>query len=110
MNTKVKIGGIPYIIKIVEDRNKICHNDKEEINQNLSGEIDYSKQSIRILKTSPEHELRSILHIIIYSIITEYGIRELIDDNENCLKSVINQLALGLAEVLESIGITKIAE
>jgi len=110
MSTKIKIGGVPYVIDRVEDRNKICHNDNKEINPDLLGQISHSKQSIRILKSSPERELRITLHEILHGVVDEYYIRELTDTDGDHIEFAIIQLALGLAEALESVGITKIVD
>jgi len=99
MSVKVKIAGIPYTIEIFDNENKCCCNLVER---------SYLNQLIRVLKSSPERELRMTLYNILYIIVIEYNIRELMDDNEDPLQIPIKQLALGLAEVLESIGITKI--
>jgi methyl-accepting chemotaxis protein len=107
-STKIKIGCTTYNITKVNDKNEVSHNDIEDISD-LSGEISYSKQSIRILKTSPERELRAILHEILHGIIMEYSIRELIDDNDDHNELAIHQLSLGLAEVLESVENVSIA-
>jgi hypothetical protein len=107
-STKIKIGCTTYDIEKVDDKNKISHNDSEAISD-LLGEISYSKQSIRILKTSPERELRSTLHEILHGIVMEYNVRELIDDNDDHDELVIHQLSLGLAEVLESVENVSIA-
>ena len=66
------------------------------------------KTSIRVLKGFPERELRSTIHEILHGIIHEYRVRELIDDKGEHIEAPIDQLALGLAEVLESIGATEL--
>ena len=105
-STKIKIGCITYNIEKVDDESKISHdNNNEENTLNLFGEISHSKQSIRILKASPERELRSLLHEILHGIIMEYAVRELIDDNDDHHEFAINQLSLGLAEILESVNV-----
>jgi hypothetical protein len=108
-STKIKIGYATYSIEKVDDKNKISHDDNNETTSDLLGEISYSKQSIKILKTSPERELRSTLHEILHGIVMEYNVRELIDDNDDHDELVIHQLSLGLAEVLESVENVSIA-
>jgi hypothetical protein len=107
-STKIKIGCSTYDITKVNDKNEISHDDSE-VTSDLLGEISYSKQSIKILKTSPERELRSTLHEILHGIVMEYNVRELIDDNEDHDELVIHQLSLGLAEVFESVENVSIA-
>ncbi len=103
MGTKIRIGGIPFVVETVETELGVCHDGS---GQKLWGQISYSKHSIRVLKACPERELRSTIHEVLHGIINEYRVRELIDDKGEHMESPIDQLALGLAEVLESIGIT----
>jgi len=102
MGTKIRIGGMPFEIEKVETELEVCHMGS---GQKLWGQISYSKHSIRVLKACPERELRLLIHEILHGIINEYRVRELMDDKGDHLESPIDQLALGLAEVLESIGI-----
>ena len=104
MGTKIQIGGIPFEIETVDTYLQVCHDGS---GQKLWGQISYSKHSIRVLKACPERELRSTIHEVLHGIINEYRVRELIDDKGEHMESPIDQLALGLAEVLESIGITE---
>jgi hypothetical protein len=108
-STKIKIGYATYNIEKVNDKNEISHDDNNKATSDLLSEISYSKQSIRILKTSPERELRTILHNILHGIVMEYNVRELIDDNDEHDELVIHQLSLGLAEVLENVENVSIA-
>lgn len=105
MVTKIKIGGLPFVIEKVARHTDVCHDGS---GQRLWGQISYSIQSIRIVKACPEREMRTTMHEILHGIINEYKIRELIDEKGNHLEGPIDQLALGLSEVLESIGITEI--
>ena len=103
--TKIRIAGIPFKIKKVETELEVCHTGS---GQKLWGQISYSEHSIRILKASPERELRSIIHEVLHGIINEYRVRELMDDKGDHLEFPIDQLAIGLAEVMESVGITEL--
>lgn len=105
MGTKIQIGGMPFEIEKVETELEVCHDGS---GQKLWGQISYSKHSIRILKACPERELRSTIHEVLHGIVNEYRVRELMDDKGEHMESPIDQLALGLAEVLESIGITEL--
>ena len=104
MGTKIQIGGMPFEIEKVEKDLDVCHDGS---GHKLWGQISYSRHSIRVLKACPERELRSTIHEILHGIINEYRVRELIDEKGDHLESPIDQLALGLAEVLESLGITE---
>lgn len=99
----VKICGVPYMITRESDK---FHVDHEGNGSKLWGQISYEKHSIRILASSPEQEMRTLLHEIIHGIIENGAIRELMDDHRNHLEAPIDQLANGLAESLESIGVS----
>ena len=107
MNTGIKIGGLPFTIETVATGLEVCH---EGSGKSLWGQISYSKLSIRVLKAGPERELRTTIHEVLHGIINEYRVRELIDDKDAHREEAIDQLALGLAEVLESIGITELKD
>jgi hypothetical protein len=102
---KIRIGGIPYTITKVETNTEVCHDGSGEA---LFGQINYGGNSIRILKSCPERELRIMLHEILHGIISEYQVRELMRANNDHIERPIDQLALGLAEVFESLGITEL--
>ena len=105
MGTKIKIGGMPFEIEVVESELEVCHDAS---GRKLWGQISYTKGSIRVLKSCPERELRTVLHEVLHGIVNEYRVRELMDDKSEHLEYPIDQLALGLAEVLESIGVTEL--
>lgn len=102
-STTVRIGGMPFTITRKDTELEVCHKGS---GQKLWGQIDYSAHSIHILKGCPERELRSSIHEILHGIINEYQVRELMNEERTHLEEPIDQLSLGLAEVLESIGIT----
>lgn len=106
MGTKILIGGIPFIVEKVNAELDVDHDASGD---KLWGQISYSKHSIRVVKSNPERELRCILHEVLHGIINEYQIRELMDDRCKHLEMPIDQIASGLAGVLESLGITKLA-
>ena len=98
----VKIFGVPYTINRVHDPLCVDHDGEE---QRLWGQISYGKHSINYLASSKEQDLRTVLHEILHGIVYHGSIRELIDANGEHLEMPINQLAHGLAGVLESAGI-----
>jgi len=106
MSVKIKIGNIPYIIEVIDD--KISYDDDKEKNTKLSASINYLRQRIKVYEPSPEHKLRAMLFDIICVIIIEYSIRELMRDDGTFVTSAIDKLSLGLSEVLESVGITEL--
>lgn len=100
--TAVKICGVPYTITREADKFRVDHNDD---GASLWGQISYSRHSIRLLASSPEQEVRTLLHEILHGIVENGGVRELMGGNGEHLENPINQLANGLAEALESLGV-----
>ena len=100
---EVKICGVPYLVSREKDKFRVDHDGN---GTRLWGQINYSGHSIRFLQSSPEQELRSVVHEILHGIVENGMIRELMNASGEHLEAPINQLANGLAEVLESIGFT----
>lgn len=101
--SSIMIAGMPFVVETVEKLSDVCHDDS---GAKLWGQICYQRHSIRIARATPERELRSMLHEVLHGIIQEYRIRELMDENGNHLEFPIDQLSIGLAEALESVGIS----
>ena len=99
--TTVKICGVPYTMTREDDRLRVDHDGN---GLKLWGQISYEKHSIKYLASSPEQEMRTVLHEILHGIIENGAIRELMDEHGGHLETPINQLANGLAEALESVG------
>lgn len=98
---KVKICGVPHDLVRETDR---LHVDHEGNGLSLWGQISYSKHSIKYLASSPEQEMRVVVHEILHGIIENGAVRELMDEHGKHLEAPINQLANGLSEALESLG------
>lgn len=98
---EVKICGVPYLVNREEDKFRVDHDGN---GNSLWGQISYSKHSIKFLQSSPEQELRTVLHEILHGIVENGAVRELMNDCGGHLETPINQLANGLAEALESMG------
>lgn len=80
---KVKILGIEYELKEVEQVNK---------NQRLFGEIDFVNQTIKIEKgLSDDRKKQVLLHEILHGICEQLGIEE-INNNENLIQSISSSL------------------
>jgi len=107
VSLKIKIAGMEFEVNRVETELDVCH---DRSGKKLWGQISYEKQSIRILKSNKEREFRTLLHEILHGIINEYQIRELMDDESRHLEPPIDQLSLGLAEMLESVGIFELGQ
>lgn len=103
---KVKICGVPYSLRRETEALFVDHSGE---GAQLWGQISYSKHSIRCLASSPEQELRTILHEILHGIVEQGAVRELMSEKGVHYEHPINQLANGLAEALESLGITVLA-
>lgn len=97
----VKICGLPYRLNRVVDP---LHVDHDRDGASLWGQISYSRQSINFLASTPERELRTVLHEVIHGLIQEGAITALMDANGRHDEATIDQLANGLAGVLESLG------
>lgn len=99
---EVNICGLPYQIQYVSDPIHVSHNADS---LDLYGEINYIKQSIRVLDTGGEdYKRRVLMHEIVHGIVQHMAIRELIDDSGRHLETPIDQLATGLCMALESLG------
>jgi len=107
MSLRIKIAGMMFEVSRVKSTFDVCHLKSGD---HLWGQISYEKQSIRILKSNKEREFRTLLNEILHGIINEYQIRELMDDESRHLEPPIDQLSLGLAEMLESVGIFELGQ
>lgn len=102
---RTKIAGVSYSIAWVEDSKKVPH---EEEDLSLYGEIHYTKGSIRIWSEMPEEKQRRVLmHEIIHGVVEGYKIRELRINGgrDGHVEEAIDQLATGICEALEAMGI-----
>lgn len=103
MKLKTKIGGVPYKVEFVDGWHKVEHYGDE---QPLSGQIAYRRFSIRVDSSAPsEFQRRVLLHELIHGVVQAYGIRELLGDGDRHLETPIDQLAIGLCEALEGLGV-----
>ena len=96
-NFSLKIGGVPYQCA------RVGAGEVDPEDPKKWGEFDGAKHSIRYVgDNSPERVLRTFLHEVCHAIAYEYSIRELTGKSE---ENPIDQLAHGLAEVLEGLGV-----
>jgi len=98
----VRILGVPYDVTFVERIHDVAHNGDDE---RLHGQISYERRSIRVCDEGPEQTIRTLLHEILHGVIEAQHVRELIGDDGEHSEAAIHQLALGLAEALESLGV-----
>jgi hypothetical protein len=101
----IKIGGVPHKVTFVKSMKEVCHNDSGET---MWGQISFQKDSIRLFDCPKERLLRVFLHEIIHGVIEHYQIKQLMSEDGTHLEAPIDQLSVGLAEVLESLGVTEL--
>lgn len=100
----VKIAGIPYKVTMCKTWKDVSHDDLAGKNH---AEICYLTHSIRVrTDTAPEMISRAFMHEVIHGVVAGYHIRELEDEESggHC-ENAVDQLAVGICEALESIGI-----
>jgi hypothetical protein len=102
----VSILGVPYNVELVDRWRDVNHDDGD--GSTLYGQIDYKGRSIRIMRDCDEQLLRTLIHEVLHGIIASLKIRELIDDDGNHLEAPIEQLSVGLATALESLGVPRL--
>ena len=98
----VKVVGLPYGVDTVDDIKLVNPSDDGDI---LWGHTDFYTQRIRMFAACPERTLRTFLHELLHGIIGEGQIVELCKEGGTHLEPPIEQLANGLGEALESVGI-----
>lgn len=99
-----KVGGSPYTVEFVDGFHKVSHYD--ESHPGLRGETAYYKFSIRVDSQLPvERQRRTLMHELIHAVIENYHVRELRDEDGKHLETPIDQLAIGLCEALEGLGV-----
>ncbi len=104
MKLKTKIGGVPYKVEYVDGWHRVSHYDEQE--PGLRGEVAYRKFSIRVdSELPPERQRRTLVHEMLHAVVEAYGIRELRDAENRHLEIPIDQLATGLCEALEGLGV-----
>ena len=90
---KIKVGGIDY--KIVTGKDV----ELDLSGTNLAGQACHTSQLIQLsLNTTPQHLHDTILHEVLHAINTVYNHNNLTEDD-------VTQIAHGLHQVLESMGV-----
>lgn len=96
---RVVIGGVGFEIRWVRDADAVEHQS------NLWGQVCYGTHSIKIHADPPvERRERALLHELVHGVVSSYRIRELYD-GESQIEAAVVQLAVGLCEALNSLGI-----
>ena len=96
----VSVGGIPYKVAFLPWKN-VDHANKAE---HLFGQVDYIQHSINIASDVPKEKQQiSLIHEVLHAIISEYNIKELMNEQRDHSEHAIDQLSLGILSFLTSI-------
>jgi predicted metal-dependent peptidase len=98
---QIKVCGLPFDVNFVEGGHAVSHN-KERIH--LYGEVSYENESIRIDNTKSLQMMnQTFWHEVMHVIVERMSIRELMTQDNCHLEVPIDQIALGIFTVLNSI-------
>jgi hypothetical protein len=101
MTMQIKVCGLPFDVNFVEGGHAVSHTNERG---HLYGEVSYDKESIRIDNTKSLQMMnQTFWHEVMHVIVERLQVRELIDENRNHLEVPIDQIALGIFSVLNSI-------
>jgi len=101
MTMKIKVCGLPFDVSFANGGHAVSHTNERG---HLYGEVSYDKESIRIDNTkSLEMMNRTFWHEVMHVIVERLQVRELMDEDNNHLEKPIDQIALGIFSVLNSI-------
>jgi hypothetical protein len=99
---KIKVCGLPFEVTGVDGGHLVSHNKERT---DLYGEVSYVNESIHIDNTkSLEMVNQTFWHEVIHVIVNRLNVRELILEDGNHNEMAIDQIALGIFSVLDSIG------
>lgn len=99
----MKIGGIPHRVTLLPDSRTVDHS--RDAATNLLGQIDYGRSSINLYSSAPEERiLRTFWHEVLHGIIDSLKIRELMPPATKDPEIPIDQLSIGIAEVLDTMS------
>jgi len=98
---KIKVCGLPFEVTGVDGRHLVSHNKERT---DLYGEVSYEKESIHVDNTkSLEMMNQTFWHEVMHVIVNRLSVRELILEDGNHNEMAIDQIALGIFSVLNSI-------
>lgn len=98
---QIKICGLPYNVTSVAGGHLVSHTKERAV---LYGEVSYDNESIRIDNTkSIEMMNQTFWHEVIHVIVEKLSVRELLTDDDDHNEMAIDQIALGIFSVLDSI-------
>ena len=99
---KIKVCGLPFEVTGVDGGHLVSHNKERT---DLYGEVSYTNESIHIDNTkSIEMMNQTFWHEVMHVIVERLSIRELIDNDRTHNETAIDQLALGVFTVLQSVN------
>lgn len=100
---QVLICGIPFERRYANDSRLV---DQDFNPRRLNGLINYEQHSITILSKNPvEAQRQTLMHEILHGVVDSLAIRELVGENGDHIEAPIKQLATGICEALESLGL-----
>jgi predicted metal-dependent peptidase len=99
---KIKVCGLPFEVTGVEGGHLVSHNKERT---DLYGEVSYTNESIHIDNTkSIEMMNQTFWHEVMHVIVERLNIRELMTEAREHNEIAIDQLALGVFTVLQSLS------
>jgi hypothetical protein len=105
---QIKVCGLPFDVSFVEGGHAVSHTS---VRGHLYGEVSYDKESIRIDNTkSLEMMNQTFWHEVVHVIVERLQIRELMDHENIHYETPIDQIALGIFNVLNSLDLDVIKD
>jgi len=99
---KIKVCGLPFEVTGVDGGHLVSHNKERT---DLYGEVSYTNESIHIDNTkSIEMMNQTFWHEVMHVIVERLSVRELINEDRSHNEMAIDQIALGVFSVLQSIS------
>lgn len=105
---QIKICGLPYTVTGVDGGHLVSHQKEGKV---LYGEISYREESIQIDSSKSEEMINATFwHEVLHGIVEHGSIRELTDEEGVHLENPIDQIAVGIFNLLDSLGIRVISK
>lgn len=103
---KIEVAGKVFTVEFVDGWKQVSHNTDECPRH--AGEIHWMSSNIRVDESRESSNVEVTLwHEVVHAITDSLKIRELMDeDSLNCLEVPTEQLAVGIASVLRSVGLS----
>ena len=99
---KIKVCGLPFEVTGVEGGHLVSHTKERT---DLYGEVSYTNESIHIDNTkSIEMMNQTFWHEVMHVIVERLSVRELMTEGREHNEIAIDQLALGVFSVLQSLN------